>query len=175
MKTYRHICFALLPLLLASCFSSKSTSTYVLDCDFAPITSQQPRVIVKNVLVPGHLDSTQIMQRFSESRIGARKYQQWGINFRRMLKNSLTNKVAQASATPGTPVTVDILFNRFEPMNDQLMVDAVCILREKNNKFIRSDKIQFSLLWYDESDDTLIALYNQALDELTKRIIAIAQ
>jgi len=174
MKKSLVILLAALPLIFCSCFSSKTTYTYVLDCDFDTFDMRQPRVMIKNLIMPGHLDTTQIMERYSDTRIGPRRYQQWGVNFQRMVKNALTNKVAKASVSLETFYTADVLFNRFEIQDGQVVLDAICNLRS-GNQMRRSKRIRHSFPCNEYIDDELVAAYNQAIATLATEIVALAK
>ena len=168
------VILATIPLIFCACFSSKTTYTYVLDSDFDTFDMRQPRVMIKNLIMPAHLDTTQIMQRYTDTRIGPRRYQQWGINFQRMVKNALTNKVAKASVSLETFYTADVLFNRFEIQDGQVVLDAICNLRN-GNQIRRSKRVRHTFPFNENADDELVAAYNQAIATLAKEIVDLAK
>lgn len=174
MKKTLVILVAAIPLIFCACFTSRTTYTYVLDCDFDTFDMRQPRVMIKNVIMPAHLDTTQIMERYSDTRIGPRRYQQWGINFQRMVKNALTNKVAKATVSLETFYTADVLFNRFEIQDGQVVLDAICNLRN-GAQMRRSKRIRQSFPFNEKAEDELVAAYNKAVDTLAKEIVELAK
>ena len=162
--------------LLASCMSSRPVSTYMVESVAETFPSSTPRISLRKLVVPTHLDTGQLVIRKSDVEIVVRRHEQWGVNFRRMIQDALSRELAKVPELPdGAAFTADIIFNRFEAQGKRLCVDAVvCICPQKKGE-ARSKRIAFELPWDGSSFPELASLHIDAIRRIAGDIAALTE
>ena len=165
----RFFCIFIATVLLTSCMTSKPAKTYMLSPEVQNYPTQKPHIYLNTMILPAYLDNIHLMGRISDFEIKQFKYQQWAQSPRTMFKHTLAVMTAKASKDIEGEYTASVIFNNFEVCGKEFKVDAVCILRNGNGE--KTTRFQKSFHWNGKDFEQLVALHEQALQQLAEEMV----
>jgi uncharacterized lipoprotein YmbA len=186
MRFWTH---ALLLGLLAGCASRPPQNVFVLGATTAVAPGVRDdtgrRVIeVKPVLIPDHLDTTDILLRTGSNELTASPTGIWGerlsIGITQALTSALARRVPSASVVDNPPATrpalqvlVDITALEVRPGGDCVLTARWTILRSRSDAGLRqaTASAQGSFVTHAEAGDAgVVAAINAAIDQLADQV-----